>query len=259
MTSSVRNARALRAVPILVLAFLLTGGAGAPAAKVATSNRNASQALAAATAAPTQEQEQAGAQAMPAIGPSGLSSERRVAEFTADAIAKAAAAERKAELAKARAEARAKARAEATKAQSHAGTQHHAPVYRGTNHFWIPSLGMSNNVHSFPCSRGREPDNYIYRWGCAGDNNVYLLGHAYGVMKPLHDLYVRGGLRRGMVAIYANGAGNVTKYKVVSWRGVDPTESEWAIAPQPVPSMTLQTCVGKNGQLRLNVRLVAVD
>jgi hypothetical protein len=261
MTTSVRSARALRAAPILVLAFLLTSGAGAPAVKVATSNRDASQALAAATAAPIQPQEQAGAQALPAIGPSGLASGRRVAEFTADAIARAAAAERKAELAKARAEARAEARAKA-RAEANAPAKvntHHAPVYRGTNHFWIPSLGMSNNVHSFPCSRGREPDNYIYRWGCAGNNNVYLLGHAYGVMKPLHDLYVRGGLRRGMIAIYANGAGKVTRYKVVSWRVVDPTESEWAIASQPVPSMTLQTCVGKDGSKRLNVRLVAVD
>jgi sortase (surface protein transpeptidase) len=260
MTFSMRNARVLRAAPILVLAFLLTAGGGAPAAKVVTPNAAAAQVLAAATAAPTQVEK--GAQAVPAIGQSGVSSERRIAEFTADAMAKAAAAERKAELAKARAEARAEARAKAraeAKASAKTDNSHHAPVYRGTNHFWIPSLGMSNNVHSFPCSRSREPDNYIYRWGCAGNNNVYLLGHAYGVMKPLHDLYVRGGLRRGMIAIYANGAGNVTKYKVVSWRVVDPTESEWAIASQPVPSMTLQTCVGRDGSKRLNVRLVAVD
>jgi hypothetical protein len=131
-----------------------------------------------------------------------------------------------------------------------------APTYTGQNRFWIPSLGMRNRVYSFPCSRSREPDNYIYRWGCAGSNNVYIMGHAYGVMKPLHDLYVRGGLRRGMVAIYADGAGRVHWYRVTTWRVVDPSEAAWAIADQPVPSMTLQTCVGKYSQYRLNVRLV---
>lgn len=130
------------------------------------------------------------------------------------------------------------------------------PTYSGTDRFWIPSLGMNDKVHWFSCTRSRDPDNYIYRWGCAGSNNVYILGHAYGVMKPLHDLYVRGGLRRGMVAIYADSAGRVHWYKVVSWQVVDPSQVTWAIASQPVPSMTLQTCVGKNSQYRLNVRLV---
>jgi hypothetical protein len=130
------------------------------------------------------------------------------------------------------------------------------PSYSGTNRFWIPSLGMNDRVHLFECSRSREPDNYIYRWGCAGTNNVYILGHAYGVMKPLHDLYVRGGLRVGMVAIYADGQGRVHWYRVTEWRVVDPTEAAWAIASQPTPSMTLQTCVGKDGTKRLNVRLV---
>lgn len=133
-----------------------------------------------------------------------------------------------------------------------------APTYQGRNHFWIPSLGMSYNVHWYGCSDTFYPGNYIYRWGCAGKNNVYILGHAHSVMKPLHDLYVSGGLRKGMVAIYADAKGRVTKYKVTEWRVVRPTEIAWQIAAQPVPSMTLQTCVGKDSQYRLNVRLVAV-
>jgi hypothetical protein len=41
---------------------------------------------------------------------------------------------------------------------------------------------------------------------------------------------------------------------------VDPYEgTAWAIASQPIPSMTLQTCIGKKSQYRLNVRLVRVD
>jgi hypothetical protein len=53
--------------------------------------------------------------------------------------------------------------------------------YHGTNHVWMPTLGINQHVYLFPCTRSRDPDNIVYRWGCAGSNNVYLLGHAYGV------------------------------------------------------------------------------
>lgn len=250
MKSTTRNARALRAAPILVFAFLMAGGGAAPAPKTIPLSRDAAQVLAAETAAPDLATTRPSLQ-VPAL-PSIQRSDRRVAEYTADAIAHAVAEARRDARAAARAEARAEAKAKAR-------AQAAAPVYSGTNHFWIPSLGMSYNVHAYPCSRSRPPDNYMYRWGCAGENNVYILGHAYSVMKPLHDLYVRGGMKKGMIAVYANGAGKVTKYRVVSWRVVDPVDSDWAIADQPVPSMTLQTCVGKDGRYRLNVRLVAIN
>ncbi len=147
-------------------------------------------------------------------------------------------------------------KAETQKSQTSKST---APTYRGKNHFWIPSLGMSYNIRWYGCGQTFYPGNYIYRWGCAGNNNVYLLGHAHSVMKPLHDLYVRGGLRRGMVAVFADAKGRVTKYRVTEWRVVRPTQIAWQIAAQPRPSMTLQTCVGKDSQYRLNVRLVAVN
>jgi sortase (surface protein transpeptidase) len=134
-----------------------------------------------------------------------------------------------------------------------------APTYRGRNHFWIPSLGMSYGVRWYGCKDSFYPGNYIYRWGCAGKNNVYILGHAHSVMKPLHDLYVSGRLRVGLVAVYADANGRVRKYRVTEWRVVRPTEIAWQIAPQRVPSMTLQTCVGKNSEYRLNVRLVAFN
>lgn len=128
-------------------------------------------------------------------------------------------------------------------------------TYSGRNHFWMPALGISRQVYTFACTRKREPDNYVYRWGCAGSNNVYLLGHAWGVFKPLHDAYLRGRLKVGMIAIYADGNGRIRQYRITTWRVVSPIDSGWAIASQPVPSMTLQTCVGLD---RLNVRLVAV-
>lgn len=133
-----------------------------------------------------------------------------------------------------------------------------AKTYSGTNHFWFPALGISRSVVLFPCARQRPPDHYLYRWGCAGTNNVYVMGHASSVFKALHDAYNAGRLRIGMIAKYADGNGRVRTYRITAWRVVDPVDSHWAIASQPVPSMTLQTCVGPNGVDRLNVRLVIV-
>jgi hypothetical protein len=124
---------------------------------------------------------------------------------------------------------------------------------------WIPSLGINQSVQSFACSRTRPPDNYVYLWGCAGTNNTYLLGHAASVFQPLHDAYVAGRLKVGLRVWYADGAGVVHQFSVQWWKLTPPTtDASWAWAPQAVPSMTLQTCMGANNQYRLIVRLVQV-
>jgi hypothetical protein len=134
-----------------------------------------------------------------------------------------------------------------------------APAYRGRNHVWIPSLRLSSAIQSFPCSRSRPPDAGVYRWGCAGRNNVYLLGHAWSTFRRLHDAYVGGRLRTGLKVWYADGAARVHEYRVVWWRVVAPTAAaSWAWAAQSRPSMTLQTCVGARSQYRLMVRLLQV-
>ena len=141
-----------------------------------------------------------------------------------------------------------------------ASGQTSAPSFSGRNHLWIPSLGLSRSISWFPCSRAREPDNYVYRWGCAGSNNVYLLGHAWGVFKPLHDAYASGRLKVGMRAMYADANGRVHVYAVRWWKVVRPTTSaSWAWASLASPSMTLQTCVGANSKYRLMVRLAEVN
>ncbi len=132
--------------------------------------------------------------------------------------------------------------------------------YHGANLVWIPSLGITKAVQSFPCSRSRPPDAGVYRWGCAGTNNVYLLGHAWSTFKPLHDAYVGGRLRTGMKVVYADSGGRVHTYIVIWWKVVAPTTAaSWAWAAQSRPSMTLQTCVGSNSQNRLMVRLIQVS
>jgi len=148
----------------------------------------------------------------------------------------------------------------APKAVSKTAPKPIAPVaHVGRNHVWIPSLGINRSVSSFACTRSSPPDSYVYRWGCAGTNNVYLLGHAASVFKPLHDAYLNGRLTVGMRVWYADGSGTVHQYSVRWWKLTRPTTSaSWAWAPQSVPSMTLQTCMGANSGYRLMVRLVQV-
>ena len=132
--------------------------------------------------------------------------------------------------------------------------------YSGRNHVWIPTLGVNRSVSFFPCSRTQPPANYVYRWGCAGSNNVYLLGHAWGVFHPLNRAYYNGRLRVGMKVIYADSRGNVHTYSVQWWKVVLPTTSaSWAWASLSRPSMTLQTCIGANSSHRLMVRLAQVS
>jgi len=132
-------------------------------------------------------------------------------------------------------------------------------AYRGRNRVWIPSLGVNLSVSWFPCDRATPPGNLVYRWGCAGSNNVYLLGHAASVFRPLYSAYTSGRLKVGMRVVYADGSGTVRTYAVQYWRVVRPDgDIEWAYAAQSTPSMTLQTCVGTASQYRLVVRLVQV-
>jgi sortase (surface protein transpeptidase) len=133
-----------------------------------------------------------------------------------------------------------------------------ASSFKGSNHLWIPALGINRSVSFFSCSSTAYPGNRVYRWGCAGSNNVYLFGHAYSVFKPLHDAYVRGRLSKGMKVMYADGNGRVSTYAVSWWKITTPDKGAWAYAAQSRPSLTLQTCVGANSQYRLIVRLLKV-
>jgi hypothetical protein len=134
-----------------------------------------------------------------------------------------------------------------------------AGAMRGRNHVWIPALGISKSVSGYSCSSGYYPGNRVYRWGCAGGNNVYLFGHAHSVFKPLHDAYVRGRLSKGMKVYYAGGDGKISTYAVRWWRLTTPENGSWAFAGQSRPSLTLQTCVGARSQYRLIVRLAKVS
>jgi hypothetical protein len=129
----------------------------------------------------------------------------------------------------------------------------------GRNRVWIPALGIDRSVAGYSCSSSYYPGNRVYRWGCAGGNNVYLFGHAHSVFKPLHDAYVRGRLRKGMKVHYAGGDGKVATYAVSWWRLTTPEDGAWAFAGQSRPSLTLQTCVGSRSQYRLIVRLAKVN
>ena len=96
--------------------------------------------------------------------------------------------------------------------------------FKGRNHVWIPALGINRSVTGFACSSQAYPGNRVYRWGCAGGNNVYLFGHAHSVFKALHDAYVSGRLRKGMAVYYAGGDGVVHRYSVRWWKVTTPDQ-----------------------------------
>ncbi len=130
--------------------------------------------------------------------------------------------------------------------------------YHGKNRMWFPALGISRSTYFFPCSSNAYPGNVVYRWGCAGSNNVYLFAHAHAAFKPLHDAYVNGRLRKGMKVSYADSKGKVRTYKLIWWKVTTPTKGGFAFAAQSRPSLTLQTCVGAKSQYRLIVRFVQI-
>lgn len=145
---------------------------------------------------------------------------------------------------------------EASKSKAKAPPTQTTTRFEGRNRVWFPALGIRRSVSFFSCSSSAYPGDRVYRWGCAGSNNVYLFGHASSVFRPLHDAYVRDRLRKGMTLYYADGAGRVSTYRVAWWKITTPDHGDWAYASQSSPSLTLQTCVGSRSQYRLIVRLV---
>ncbi len=161
-----------------------------------------------------------------------------------------------AERAAAEAAARARAQADAAAKADAAARAAAAPHYAGTNHLWIPSLGVSRSVEAYACSRATPPANRVYRWGCAGANNVYLFGHAWGVFKAVHDAYVNGKIGKGFRVLYAGADGHVQVFRLAAIKVVTPDDIGWAIAAQDTLSVTLQTCLGARNEHRLLIRLV---
>jgi sortase (surface protein transpeptidase) len=145
-----------------------------------------------------------------------------------------------------------------SKAQASSGTAK-TSSFKGRNHLWIPALRIDRSVSWYACSSSYYPGNRVYRWGCAGTNNVYLFGHAHSVFKSLHDAYVRGRLKKGMKAYYAGADGKVGTYAVAWWKVTTPEKGAWAYAGQRRASLTLQTCVGAKSQYRLIVRFTKVE
>jgi hypothetical protein len=133
--------------------------------------------------------------------------------------------------------------------------------YSGVYHLWIPALGLSRSIFDWGCNGGLIPNRVEY-WGCAGKNNLYLLGHAWGVFAKIHDGYHSGALRVGLVAYYADKSGKVHGYRISQIRHVANSDyatwSRWAMAASSTRIITLQTCDGATSAYRILVRLVPV-
>jgi len=130
--------------------------------------------------------------------------------------------------------------------------------------FWYPALGIERHWEWYGCDYGGSPDGLgpgIYRWGCGARNNVYLMSHAWSTFKAVKRGYHSGAMDVGQPVWYANGQGDVSKWKVKWIRRVavdyfDATAGEWAVNDSDTPIMTLQTCDGANDQYRIVVRIV---
>ncbi|HEX5465375.1 MAG TPA: hypothetical protein VFW92_01740 [Candidatus Limnocylindrales bacterium] len=135
-----------------------------------------------------------------------------------------------------------------------------APTYSGRNHMWYPALGISHSVTWYACSASYALSySAVYRWGCAGTNNVYLMAHAGGIFGPLYTAYYAGKLKVGMLVVYADNASHIHYFKLQWWKTTPPDgDVGWAYAAQSVSSLTLQTCVGADSSLRLVARFVEV-
>ena len=131
--------------------------------------------------------------------------------------------------------------------------------YRGVYHLWIPALGLSRGIFDWGCNGGLIPNRVEY-WGCVGQHNLYLLGHAWGVFAPIHDGYHSGALKVGLTAWYADKSGDVHRYRISQIRHVAnkdyATWSTWAMASSSSQIITLQTCDGPTSAYRILVRLV---
>jgi Sortase domain len=126
--------------------------------------------------------------------------------------------------------------------------------------FRFPAIGLSRAVYRWGCRGGTLP-NLVVRWDCAGRNNTYLLGHAWGVFAPLADARRHGRLRTGQAAYLTDTAGNSRRYEL-SWIRIVPSTyvwhgysgDRWAWNATYRRAITLQTCWGANSAYRLIVR-----
>jgi hypothetical protein len=126
--------------------------------------------------------------------------------------------------------------------------------------FRFPAISLSRAVYRWGCRGGTLP-NLVVRWDCAGTNNTYLLGHAWGVFDPLYDARRDGRLRAGQVAYFIDTAGNSRRFELAWFKIVPSTYvwhgypgDEWAWNATSRRAITLQTCWGASSAYRLIVR-----
>ncbi len=138
-----------------------------------------------------------------------------------------------------------------------------AATYPILGTFAFPVAGLKRSVYDWGCRGGTIP-HLVLRWGCAGSNNLYLLGHASSVFDPIHNAYRDGRLTAGALATWTHNGVKQT-YRV-AWARIVPasyvwkgqTGDKWAWNATSRRAITLQTCWGTASAYRLIVRLYLV-
>ena len=128
-----------------------------------------------------------------------------------------------------------------------------APARIGANWILVPRLGLSQPVGWYSDCSGRSvvPRWGVWREGCAGANNVYVMAHNPGVFTPIL------ALRPGDLVLYGDPSGRVHTYRVTFTTIVSNTQL-WPLGGLGVPSLTLQTCWTWDGTRDFIVRAVQI-
>src|SRR6266550_1296043 len=117
----------------------------------------------------------------------------------------------------------------------------------------IPRLGLSQPVGWYSDCLGRAPVPRwgVWRWGCAGVNNIYVMAHNPGVFTPIL------GLRAGDIVQYGDPSGRIHTYRVSSTTIVSNTQM-WPLGATPSSTLTLQTCWTWDGTRDFIVRALEI-
>lgn len=125
-------------------------------------------------------------------------------------------------------------------------------------HLEVPALGINRDVFEWGC-RGGDLPNRVYHWGCPPDGNIFLLGHAASVFRPLYRAKRNNTLALGMRLYYTSRGGARTRYMLTRLAtlmvaDVYTEANGWIFADYQPAVVTMVTCWGPNNNQRIIAR-----
>jgi len=137
-------------------------------------------------------------------------------------------------------------------------TTQFGPIGTKVGHLDVPALGISRDVYEWGCRTGTLP-NQVYHWACAGQGNIFLLGHAASVFKPIYEARRHGTLTLGMRLYWTSKTGvrssfRLTRIAVVRLSNIYSASHYWIFNGASPAVVTLVTCYGYHDSKRIVAR-----